>query len=138
MRQRIGVAAAAVLTTDALAHLYWATGATWPADNARDLSLAVLNMEVPFTPRVLLPLAAVLLAGAWAMLTADSRYGRLAGLAVAAGTLVRGVVGVGWMLGIGADTQTPFYWLNLVYTPVCLALFAASLAVRRAPSKALS
>ncbi|MFC7721863.1 DUF3995 domain-containing protein [Nonomuraea recticatena] len=61
---------------DAAAHLYWTTGAIWPAPDVRTLSLAVLNMEVPFTPRVLLPLAAALLTASAALIT-TTRLGDL-------------------------------------------------------------
>ena len=41
-----------------------AAGATWPASDHRSLSQAVLGGEAPFTPGVVLPLAALLLAAA--------------------------------------------------------------------------
>ncbi|MEU4549002.1 DUF3995 domain-containing protein [Nonomuraea dietziae] len=68
-RARAAFAAATVLAVDAAAHLYWTTGATWPAPDVRTLSLALLNVEVPFTPRVLLPLATALLTASAALLT---------------------------------------------------------------------
>ncbi|GAA2278743.1 hypothetical protein GCM10010149_23020 [Nonomuraea roseoviolacea subsp. roseoviolacea] len=128
---RLGTLTAAVLLTDAAAHLYWLTGRTWPAHDVRSLSLAVLNLEVPFTPRVLVPLAAVLTTGAVAVLARSRGRGglpaRLVTGAVAAGTLVRAVAGLVWILGIGSDTATPFYWLNLiVYTPLCAAMATAA------------
>ncbi|WP_433246514.1 DUF3995 domain-containing protein [Streptosporangium sp. CA-135522] len=139
-RVRAGVAVAAVLGADALIHLYWSTGATWPAQGAREVSLAVLDFEVPFTPRVLLPLVALLCAGALVMLASVDRLGglgrripgrvlRLGTSAIAAATLLRGLLGVVWALGYGTQTWTPFYWLNLLlYTPLCLMLFAATRA----------
>ncbi|WP_214415206.1 DUF3995 domain-containing protein [Sphaerisporangium fuscum] len=143
-RVRAGMLVAAALAADAAVHLYWTTGALWPAREARALSLAVLNFEVPFTPRVLLPLAALLTAASLTMAAGVGRLGRLGRavprpllrlgtLAIAAGTLLRGVFGVAWALGNGTDTSTPFYWLNVfVYTPLCLALFTATMIARRA------
>ncbi|NUW40142.1 DUF3995 domain-containing protein [Nonomuraea rhodomycinica] len=135
---RLGTLTAAVLLTDAAAHLYWLTGRTWPAHDVRSLSLAVLNMEVPFTPRVLVPLAVALTTGAVAVLACSRGRGglpaRMVTGAVAAGTLARAAAGLAWILGIGADTATPFYWLNLiVYTPLCAAMAtsAAMIAARR-------
>ncbi|NUW31528.1 DUF3995 domain-containing protein [Nonomuraea sp. SMC257] len=139
---RLGALTAAVLLTDAAAHLYWLTGRTWPAHDVRSLSLAVLNAEVPFTPRVLVPLAVVLTTGAVAVLACSRGRGglpaRLITGAVAAGTLVRAAAGLVWILGIGADTATPFFWLNLVlYTPLCVGMAAAAglIAIRR-PARA--
>ncbi|MEV4066147.1 DUF3995 domain-containing protein [Nonomuraea dietziae] len=75
-RARAAYAAATVLAVDAAAHLYWTTGAIWPAPDVTTLSMAVLNMEVPFTPRVLLPLAAALLTASAALIT-TTRLGDL-------------------------------------------------------------
>ena len=58
---------AAVLAIDGMLHLYWATGSTWPARDARSLSYAVLGAEVPFTPPILLPLATLLFVAAAAV-----------------------------------------------------------------------
>ncbi|MEV0200146.1 DUF3995 domain-containing protein [Nonomuraea sp. NPDC050691] len=135
---RLGVLTAAVLLTDAAAHLYWLTGSTWPAHDVGSLSRAVLNFEVPFTPRVLVPLVVVLTAGAVAVLACSRGRGglpaRVVTGAVAAGTLVRAAAGLVWILGIGADAATPFYWLNLfLYTPLCVTMATAAgvIATRR-------
>lgn len=72
---RAAALVAAVLTTDALLHLYWTTGATWPAADDKSLSHAVLGTDVPFTPTVLLPLVALLLTAA-AFVLARSRRPR--------------------------------------------------------------
>ncbi|MFD9339116.1 DUF3995 domain-containing protein [Streptomyces sp. NPDC060028] len=131
-RRRAGMTVAAVLAADALVHVYWMTGATWPARDPAALSLAVLNFEVPFTPRGLLMPFTLLVTGSAVMLAhvggrLPGRIGRAAVGAVAAGLLARGSVGVVWALGIGANTDSPFYRLNLLaYTPVCWALFAAA------------
>jgi hypothetical protein len=136
------ITVAAVLGLDAVVHLYWLTGRTWPAHDARSLSRVVLNADVPFTPRVLTPLVAVLALGATAVLAeAGLLGGRLPGwlpgwfpaagtLAVAGGALLRAGAGVIWSLGIGASRDTAFYWLNLTaYTPICLVLSGAATVV---------
>ncbi|MFI9560355.1 hypothetical protein [Nonomuraea endophytica] len=119
---RLGAFAATILVVDAMAHLYWLIT---PISDPRALSLAVLNMEVPFTPRVLLPLILLLTTAATAIVAVSRGRGgwpaKAVALALFAGLLVRGVLGLAWAFGLGADTGTPFYWLNLLlYTPVCL------------------
>ncbi len=141
-KERAGMLIAAVLAADGLLHAYWTTGAIWPAHDARSLSQAVLNTDIPFTPIVVGPLACLLLL---AMLTALARVHRLGGLGrrvpdrllqvgiliIAAGLLVRGVAGIG--MALRGDAGTLFYRLNVVlYTPTCLALFAAAIAASRA------
>ena len=108
----------------ALCHVWWATGATWPAPDVRALSHAVLNLEAPFTPQVVLPLAALHLGLAAAVLTARrSGVARLVVRVLVVGLACRAALGVGWAFGIGADPGTAFYWLNLLaYTPACVAL----------------
>ncbi|MBT2505454.1 DUF3995 domain-containing protein [Streptomyces sp. ISL-98] len=137
-------AVAAVLATDGLLHLFWATGSTWPASDTRSLSYAVLGAEVPFTPPVVLPLAALLFTAA-ALVTARARLGRshrygrllqLGTVAVACGTALRGLVGVAWACGVEAGLDPgagdTFYWLNLaLYTPLCLAMAAAAIGLAR-------
>ncbi|MEY9962253.1 hypothetical protein ABIA33_000274 [Streptacidiphilus sp. MAP12-16] len=131
-----GVVVATVLTVDAAIHLYWTTGATWPAASQQSLSQAVLNLDGKFTPPVLLPIAGLLLTGATLLLArANGRGGRPAALvsaAVAGGLAVRGAAGLVWITGFGADTSSPFYWLNLLaYTPACLTLAPLALSVAR-------
>ncbi|WP_330304638.1 MULTISPECIES: DUF3995 domain-containing protein [unclassified Streptomyces] len=128
---RAAVLLASVLTADALFHLYWATGSTWPAADEKSLSYAVLGTEAPFTPPVLLPLAALLLTAS-GIVVAQSRRPhrllRLGTLAVAAGLSLRTLAGVYWLFA--QDTGTVFYWLNLgLYTPLCAVLCTAALRV---------
>ncbi|WNO75307.1 DUF3995 domain-containing protein [Streptomyces sp. AM8-1-1] len=129
---RAAVLVVSVLTADALLHLYWATGATWPAADEGSLSRAVLGRDVPFTPPVLLPLAALLLAAA-ALVGAHSRRPghpvlRLCTLAVAAGLSLRALAGIYWLFA--EETGTAFHRLNLVlYTPLCALLACAALRV---------
>ena len=123
------VVVASVLGLDALIHVYWSTGRVWPARDTRALSRAVLNADVPFSPRVLIPLVIVLSLGCVAVLArADLVHTGLPTwlLATAAGVVAVGLVarclaGIAWVAGIGASRETPFYWLNLTaYTPICL------------------
>lgn len=121
---------AAVLFVDGLIHLCWATGWTWPAGDARSLSLALLGIDVPFRPALLLTLAATLWAGA-AVVLVRARRGRagLIGHLAQAGTAVftmgvalRALVGCWWMFTPNS-LPASFYWLNfLLYTPLCLTL----------------
>lgn len=111
----------------ALVHIYWATGGTWPATDQRSLSQAVLGGEVSFAPQVVLPTAGFHLVLAAALLTSGRyRVSRLVVLGLVAGLTGRAAVGVVWAFGVGTDSSTPFYWLNLfIYTPACLALALA-------------
>ena len=113
----------------ALVHVYWAIGTTWPAADHRSLSIAVLGGEVSFTPQVVLPLAALHLSLAAAVLTSDRlRISRAVLGGPIAGLSARATVGVVWAFGVGTDTGTAFYWLNLLlYTPACVALVIADL-----------
>ncbi|MFB7213916.1 DUF3995 domain-containing protein [Streptomyces sp. NPDC056255] len=131
---RAAVLVASVLTVDALLHLYWTTGATWPAADDRSLSYAVLGTDVPFTPPILLPLVALLLTAAAFVLARTRRprtpLFRVGALAVTAGLALRAVAGVYWLFA--KETGTAFYWLNLVlYTPLCAVLAVAALRVAR-------
>ncbi|MEZ0092024.1 DUF3995 domain-containing protein [Streptacidiphilus sp. EB129] len=142
MRNRTkALTVATVLTVDAAIHLYWTTGAIWPATSLDALSHAVLNAEVNWTPPVLLPIVGMLLTGSALLLArAQGRGGRaaaLGSLAVGIGLSLRGAAGLVWITGLGSDPQTPFYWLNLfAYTPVCLALAPMALSVALGPRAA--
>ncbi|MET9853945.1 DUF3995 domain-containing protein [Streptomyces sp. NPDC006450] len=141
-RRRTGRALAALLAADGLVHLYWATGLTWPAADERTLSLAVLGSEVSFGPPVVLPLAALTLTGAAAVLAHAHgrgsgpvrRAARLATAAVAAGLAVRGLAGLGWAAGLlDSPADGPFRALNLaLYTPACLGFGWAAVRLARA------
>ncbi len=137
--KRAGTAVAALLTADGLAHLYWATGATWPAADERALSLAVLGIETSFGPGTVLPLAAVLLTASTAVLAhtrgRGGRATRAVTATVAAGLTVRGLAGLGWAVGLlPSPPDSPFRLLNLaLYTPLCLtAGWAAARLARTA------
>lgn len=135
---------AAVLGADGLLHVYWATGGTWPAGDSRTLSLAVLGMDVPFTPPDLVPLATVLFCGA-ATVVARARLGRghrrgrllqWGTAAVAGGVCARALAGVVWACGSGVGLDPAagdrFHWLNIaLYTPLCAALAVAAVTVLR-------
>ena len=141
-KERAGMLVAAVLAADGLLHAYWTTGAIWPAHDARSLSQAVLNTDIPFKPTVVGPLACLLLLAALTALARVHRLGALGRripdrllqfgiLLIAAGLLIRGVAGIG--MALRGDVSPLFYRLNVVlYTPACLALFVAAIAASRA------
>lgn len=115
----------------AAVHIYWATGATWPATDERSLSQAVLGREVSFAPSIVLPLAALHLLLAIAVLRSDrSALARLVVVGLIAGLAARAALGLVWAFG---DTGTAFYWLNLLlYTPACLVLLMIDVGLIRA------
>lgn len=121
---------AGVHTVLAALHIYWATGATWPASDERSLSRAVLGVQVSFAPQVVLPLAALHLLLAFAVLKSDrSSVARLVVTGLTAGLAIRASLGVVWAFSY---SSTAFYWLNLLlYTPACIALCAADLRMLR-------
>jgi len=141
LTRRAGRFAAGVLAADAVCHLYWLTGATWPFPDERALSLAVLGSPVPFTARVLIPLAILLAAAGtalwWRLLRGpDGAVGRaahLVTLVVVAAAAVQLPLRIGWALGLGSRGAGPvFYWLNLMlYLPVCALLALAAYWVAR-------
>lgn len=134
LTRRAGRFAAAVLGADAVVHLYWLTGATWPFLDERALSIAVLGWPVPFSPPVLIPLAALLAFAAAAMWQATVRSRRVwrwtaavVSLAAAAQLPPRTV----WALGM-ADVEPVFRWLNLgLYLPLCTLLALAAYRLAR-------
>lgn len=141
-----GIVIAGVLALDGLLHAYWATGQIWPAHDKLSLVRAVLNSNNTraWRPANLLPLASLLVCGALLVLARVHALGVLGQLmpdsllqlgivGVATGLLARGVAGIGWALGLSPAKSTLFYRLNLlVYTPVCLLLFIAAVAVASA------
>ncbi|MFI5698010.1 alpha/beta fold hydrolase [Kribbella sp. NPDC051586] len=128
MGSRKIVAGAHVLL--AALHIYWATGATWPAPDERSLSRAVLGVQVSFAPQVVLPLAALHLLLAFAVLRSDrSAVARVVVAGLAAGLAARAALGLVWIF-TGAGTA--FFWLNLLlYTPACIALCVADVRLLR-------
>ncbi len=115
----------------AAVHIYWATGATWPAVDERALSMGVLGMEVSFAPGVVLPLAAFHLILALAVTKVDRwRSARVVMSLLVAGLAGRILLGLG--CAIGDDPGTAFYWLNLFfYTPACVALLLLDVRLLR-------
>lgn len=127
---------AGALFADAAMHLYWTTGATWPAPDTMELSTAVLGFVVPFTPGVLLPLASMLLVAGIAVLGIDRTSGAVQGICqlvsfgVTTAVAIRGLLGAVWALGIGGYQPAAFRLLNLFcYLPLCLILTALGLLV---------
>jgi hypothetical protein len=145
-RKRAGLVVAGVLGVDCVMHTFWAsTGSSWPATTDKGLSRGLLNTDIAFTPGLLFPLAAILLATTLMVLMRAGLLRRFAAvptwlpqlvtIGTGAAALVRGIAGVVWIAGIDASTATPFYWLNLaLYTPACLLMFAACFVVIRSPA----
>jgi len=131
--RRAGRFAACVLGADAGLHVYWLTGATWPAADEHALSLAVLGFPVPFTARTLVPLALLLGVAAVALWRGSGRIARLIALAVALATAAQVPVRIAWAVGLGGSTAGPvFFWLNLVlYLPLCALVAVAAFRVAR-------
>ncbi|WP_327355964.1 DUF3995 domain-containing protein [Streptomyces sp. NBC_01304] len=131
--RRAATLIASVLAADAALHLFWATGSTWPAADEKSLSYAVLGLDTPFTPPVLVPLALLLLTASGIVLARAGRRTRVLQLGVRAVTLglsARAAAGLLWLVTKSPDSA--FYWLNLaLYTPLCLTLAAAALRVGR-------
>jgi hypothetical protein len=134
-RGTVATALAGILAADALCHLYWSTGATWPAADTAALSRAVMNADVPFTPPVLLPLVGllggasllVLARGAVVRLPLPAAVPRWTTRAVAAGLSVRAAAGLVWATGPGTPPDSAFHLLNAaLYTPVCVVGAAAA------------
>ncbi|MEU8616535.1 DUF3995 domain-containing protein [Streptomyces sp. NPDC048623] len=131
--RRAARAGAVLLGVLALVHVYWATGAVWPAGDERGLSLAVLGSVVSFGPAVVLPLAAMEGVGAvcvgayaWGLAGRFARLAQLGTAVFAGGLLLRGAVGVVWIVAGKDGAGAVFPWLNaLAYTPLCLALGGA-------------
>ncbi|HLZ56921.1 MAG TPA: DUF3995 domain-containing protein [Ktedonosporobacter sp.] len=138
-----GILIAAIFVVDGLLHVYWATGRTWPASDQLTLIQAILNTNKTrlLKPINLAPIATLLFLGALIVLARVHRLGLLGQLipasllqlgvmVVATGLLLRGLAGIVWMFGLGADRHSLFYQLNLMaYTPACLILFAAAVTV---------
>lgn len=138
-----GMVLAGLLILDALVHAYWTTGRIWPAREKLTLVQVVLNSNNTraFRPAILISLTVLLVCGALLVLARVHYLGivgqlipglvlQLGMVAIATGLLVRGLAGIGWALGLAPSKSKLFYRLNLlVYTPLCLILFVAAVAV---------
>lgn len=136
----MGLAVAIVLLLDALLHLYWATGATWPAADEYSLSVAILGFGVDFRPGLLVPLAVLLAVGAVLVLARgllgrEHRFGlvwQAGAVAVTVGALARALLGVMWAFPALGYLPAGFYWANLLgYVPLCLGTAAAGFVLLR-------
>lgn len=115
----------------AITHLYWATGAVWPAPDEYALSRAVLGFGTDFGPSITVP-EGIFYTVAAGLVLAFERYGAT-GLPVrllrafttllTAALLTRGVLGLLWMIPALGHLYPPFYVLNAVaFTPLCFIL----------------
>lgn len=143
------VVVAGILIPDAALHLFWAaSGSSWPASTTSALSRGLLNADVSFRPANLVIIASLpMTAGVLVLARANllGRFGRrlptwlprLGTVALTAGVSLRFLAGIVWAAGIGADSGSAFYRLNIgVYTPLCAVLAAAAIIVllRKAPA----
>ena len=139
-----GVAVPALLTAIAALHARWALGSPWPAASERQLAEAVLSSSerdkldggLPPAPATWL-VAVALLAAAGTVRTAaagtHSRALRGAAWGVSAVLLARGVAYIPSDLNGGLDDN--YQRLDLtIYSPLCLALGAATALVARCAS----
>lgn len=142
-KQQAGTLAAAVLAGDGACHMFWATGRAWPATTRAGLARGLLNVsgEMPtgallFLSLLLLATAVLLLARAGLLRSLGdrlpARFLRSVAIVVTAAAAVRGIAGLIWILGVGDDLGSPFYWLNLaLYTPACCLLLTAGIMLAR-------
>jgi hypothetical protein len=113
-----------------MAHFLWAFGLTWPIRNGNEKLLAqtVVGFKdierMPPRPASFVVAVATLTAGVFALALADHDSGglllNLAGLALAAVFLARGIIGyTPWWAAL---TPEPIFRLNdrRVYSPLCL------------------
>lgn len=131
LARRASISVTAVLATDAALHVYWMTGATWPAGDDRSLSIAVLGFVAPFTPRILIPLALMLSGAAfvvWRAARSEHRIFRLGALVVGLALAAQVPLRVAWSFtGTGL-----FHTLNVaLYLPLCAILAVCAFLVAR-------
>lgn len=142
-----GVSLAIALLCLSILHALWAAGSPFPAQSFSDLQAAVFPGEAFPAPLVTLAVALALFAGsvAAALRTLDlnrsrqarSRLLRLGVYGLAAVFALRGVVGMvlsaSWLVSNGwGGREAVFYQLDVVaYSPLCLALAAASFVLAR-------
>lgn len=148
MEKAAAAVVAGILVPDAAIHFFWAaTGSSWPASSTTALSRGLLNVDVSFTPANLVIIGSMPVTAAVLVLARAGMLGRLGRglpawlprlgtLALTAGVSLRFVAGMVWATGIGADTGSAFYRLNLAaYTPLCAVLGIAATIVLRRPSR---
>ena len=136
-----GTAVTAALTGLATLHAYWALGGSWPGHDDRSLAETVVGpgAALPPTPATW-AVAGLLATSAAAMASTTAGRGpRVPVLAITWATgvalLARGGIGLPASLASGLDTR--FGQLDaLIYSPLCLALGAATILVaRRSPQR---
>lgn len=141
-RRRLGVAGvtAGVLAAIGGLHAVWGAGIAWPARDRASLARQVVGSDRVPPPAACFAVTGAL--GAAAALTlartaGDDQVRWLGHLGTAGIAAVLGVRGVAGLVGSGLlRTGHPEYRRRdvAVYSPLCLALAAATIMVRRVPS----
>jgi len=131
-----GTLATAGLGAAAGIHAAWAAGSTWPVDSPASLADLVVGRQPMPTQGMCLGVAA-LLTGATATVAIDTvrdrrattvaRRAHLGARAVGCALAIRGVGGfITSALGMGSPTPRYRRWDLLLFSPLCLALSAAT------------
>lgn len=136
VRHPTGAVATLTLTGLAALHAYWARGGRWPGVDAASLGETVVGPGAKLPPAPAVWAVASLLAGSAAAMatTMTGRGPRRLALKMTWATggvlLARGAIGLPLSLVRGLDTR--FGRLDAsIYSPLCLALGAASVLVAR-------
>ncbi|CAN5819250.1 hypothetical protein BH18ACT2_BH18ACT2_20700 [soil metagenome] len=132
-----GTLATTGLGAAAAIHGAWAAGSTWPADSPVEWADLVVGRQPPPSPAMCLGVVGLLTSAAAAVAVDSLRRQRpdtplarsvqLAARAVAGVLAVRGIAGlVTSAVGVGSSTPQYRKWDLLLYSPLCLALSAAT------------
>lgn len=138
-RRRLGIAGATagVLVVIGGLHAAWGLGASWPARDAGALARQVVGSDRVPPPAACFAVSVALGAAGWLTLaraSADDRARRLGHLGTAGVAAVLGVRGVGGLVtsGLLRSGHSEYRRRDIaLYSPLCLALAAALIRVRR-------